>query len=109
MTVLFFIATVLANLDAAISADFINAVSPLSALCLATWPPPEFLGVKDNCIHLDLDYMKDPMKLINSCLVLCCLSLGIHLAPISLSLPCTYPLILFVPQITLFFHLLQIP
>lgn len=64
----FFIVAVLAGLDSAMSADFINAVSPLSALRLATWPPPEFLGVEDNCIHLDLDYTKDPMKLINSCL-----------------------------------------
>ena len=64
----FFIVAVLADLDSAMSADFINAVSPLSALRLATWPPPEFLGVEDNRIHLNLDYTKDPMKLINSCL-----------------------------------------
>ena len=38
--------------------------------------------------------------------MLCCLSLGIHLAPISLSLPCPHPLILFVPWIILCFHLL---
>lgn len=64
----FFIVAVLADLDSAMSSDFINAVAPLSALRLATWPPQEFLGVEDNHIHLDLDYTKDPMKLINSCL-----------------------------------------
>ena len=42
-------------------------------------------------------------------IVLCCLSLGIHLAPISLFLPCLHPLILVVPQITLYFHLFWIP
>ena len=43
------------------------------------------------------------------CLVLCCLSLDICLAPISLSLPYFYPIILFIPRITLYFHLSQIP
>lgn len=64
----FFIIAVLADIDSAMSSDFINAVSPLSALRLATWPPTESHGVEDDRIHLDLDYTKDPMKLINSCL-----------------------------------------
>lgn len=64
----FFIAVVLADLDSAMSSKFIKTVSPLSSLRLATWPPPEIVGVEDNHIHLDLDYTKDPMKLINSCL-----------------------------------------
>ena len=42
-------------------------------------------------------------------LLLCCLSLGICLAPISHFLPHPHLLILFVPWITLCFHLLQIP
>ena len=41
--------------------------------------------------------------------MLCCLSLGIRLAPIFLSLPYPHPIILFIPQITLCFHLFQIP
>ena len=41
--------------------------------------------------------------------MLCCLSLGVCLAPISLSLPYPHPLVLFIPQITLCFHLFQIP
>ena len=42
-------------------------------------------------------------------LVLCCLSLGVHLALISLSLPYPHPIILFISQITLCFHLFWIP
>ena len=41
--------------------------------------------------------------------MLCCLSLGIHLAPISLSLPYSHPIVLFIPRITLYFHLSWIP
>ena len=41
--------------------------------------------------------------------MLCYLSLGVHLAPISLFLPHPHPLVLFVPQITLCFHLFWIP
>ena len=41
--------------------------------------------------------------------VLCCLSLGVHLAPISLSLPYPHPLVLFILWITLCFHLFRIP
>ena len=41
--------------------------------------------------------------------MLCCLSLGIRLAPISLSLPYSHPIILFIPRITLCFHLSRIP
>ena len=41
--------------------------------------------------------------------MLCYPSLGICLAPISLSLPYSHPIILFIPQITLCFHLSQIP
>jgi hypothetical protein len=64
----FFIIAVLADLDSSMTSDFINAVAPLSALRLATWPPREVLSVEDNRTRLDLDYTKDPMKLINSCL-----------------------------------------
>ena len=41
--------------------------------------------------------------------LLCCLSLGVCLAPISLSLPYPHPLVLFIPWITLCFHLFRIP
>ena len=41
--------------------------------------------------------------------LLCCLSLGVCLAPISLSLPYSCPIVLFIPQITLYFHLSWIP
>ena len=41
--------------------------------------------------------------------ILCCLSLGVCLAPISLSLPYPHPLVVFIPQITLCFHLFWIP
>ncbi|KAF8804311.1 hypothetical protein BYT27DRAFT_7259296 [Phlegmacium glaucopus] len=40
----FFIAVVLADLNSATSSSFINTVSPLSSLRLATWPPPEIIG-----------------------------------------------------------------
>ena len=46
---------------------------------------------------------------ISEVLVLCCLSLGVCLAPISLSLPYPHPLVLFISQITLCFHLFWIP
>ena len=64
----FFIAIVLADLESAMSMDFINAVSPLSALRLATWPPQEIVDVEDGSCRLELEYTKDPMKLLNSCL-----------------------------------------
>ena len=48
-------------------------------------------------------------SLVMGVIVLCCLSLGVHLAPISLSLPYSHPIVLFIPQITLCFHLSQIP
>ena len=41
--------------------------------------------------------------------MLCCISLGIHLTPISLSLPWPHPLVFFVLHITLHFHLHWIP
>ena len=41
--------------------------------------------------------------------MLCCLSLGVFLAPISLSLPYPHPLVLFIPWVTLCFYLFQIP
>ena len=64
----FFLAVTLADLKSATSLDFINTVSPLSALRLATWPPPEIINFEDGSVHLQLDYTKDPMKLLNSCL-----------------------------------------
>ena len=41
--------------------------------------------------------------------LLCCLSLGIRLTPISLSLPYSRLIVLFLPRITLWFHLSQTP
>ena len=41
--------------------------------------------------------------------MLCCLSLGVRLAPISLSLPYSRLIVLFIPWITLWFHLSRIP
>ena len=41
--------------------------------------------------------------------VLCCLSIGVHLTPISLSLPYSHLIILFLPWITLWFHLSRTP
>ena len=64
----FFIAIVLVDLSSAISSDFIQTVSPLSAQRLATWPPQETVCIEDSSVHLDLDYCKDPMRLLNACL-----------------------------------------
>lgn len=64
----FFIAIVLVDLSSAMSLDFIQNVSPLSAQRLTTWPPQKTVCVEDGSVHLDLDYRKDPMRLLNSCL-----------------------------------------
>ncbi|KAF8913128.1 hypothetical protein CPB84DRAFT_516526 [Gymnopilus junonius] len=64
----FFIALVLASLSAAMSPEFIKTVSPLSAQRLATWPPLEITNVENGTVFLDLDYRRDPMKLLTSCL-----------------------------------------
>ena len=62
-------------------------------------------------LHQGEDYYQDCIHYSNYpiYILLCCLSLGICLAPISLSLPYSHPIILFILRITLCFHLSQIP
>lgn len=63
----FFLAIVLADVSSAMSDDFIQAVSPISALRLATWPPQEVYDIESGTTSINLTHMKDPMTMLNSC------------------------------------------
>lgn len=63
----FFLAIALADMTSAMSDNFLQAVSPISASRLATWPPHEVYDIESGATSINLSHTRDPMMMLNSC------------------------------------------